>query len=122
MYCCFRSPSIRIMMEQVRQQVGGWGTPTNPNCSQLTPDQLAQIDWSQIKMDQIEAYRGQAAMTTNAQIVEQGQGGGYGVQYISPQNPDEQVPTRTYQTLDDAGQRTHAIANALQKRGFTEPH
>jgi len=121
-YCCFRSPSIRIMMEQVRQQVGGWGTPTNPNCSQLTPDQLAQIDWSQIKMDQIEAYRGQAAMTTNAQIVEQGQGGGYGVQYISPQNPDEQVPTRTYQTLDDAGQRTHAIANALQKRGFTEPH
>ena len=58
-YCCYKSPAIRIMMEQVREQIGGWGTPHNPNCSEFTADDLNRIDWSQIRMDQIEAYKQQ---------------------------------------------------------------
>ena len=122
-YCCYRSPSIRIMAEQVKPQLAkGWGTPKNPYCAKITPDELSQIDWSKIKMDQINAYRRKTGATTDSQIIEQGQSGGYGVQYVEPENPDEEVPVRQYQTLDDAGERAHGRSKTLQDQGFTNPN
>lgn len=126
-YCCYKSPDIRIMMEQVRNQIGGWGTPQNPNCSELTVDDLNRIDWSQIKMDQIEAYKQQAGDVTPSQIIQEGQGGGYRTQYIPgsdfnstdvPQDPY----TKRFETINEAGKRTYDDLQTLQQNGFAEPH
>lgn len=53
-YCCFSSPLSRIIQEQVRPQFPAmtWGTPQNPQCGGLTIDQLAQVDWSAVNLDE----------------------------------------------------------------------
>ena len=121
-YCCFKSPSIRIMVEQVRSQVGSWGSAEFPNCSGITPEDLSLVDWNQIKMDQINAYRQKAGLTTDSQIIEQGESGGYGVQYVIPENPDQDIPERRYKTIDEAGARANERSQALQGQGFAQPH
>jgi len=126
-YCCYKSPDIRIMMEQIREQIGGWGTPHNPNCSEFTADDLNKIDWSQIKMDQIEAYKQQAGDITIPQIIQEGQNGGYRTQYIpgsdfnSTDIPQDSY-TRRFETINEAGKRTYDDLQTLQQNGFANPH
>ena len=52
-YCCFNSPLSRIIQEQVRPQLGmAWGDPKDPQCGGLMADQLAQVDWSKVNLDE----------------------------------------------------------------------
>lgn len=54
-HCCFTSKIARIIQEQGRVQLGwGWGTPTNPDCRGIKPEELTQLDFS--KMDFQEFY------------------------------------------------------------------
>ena len=112
------------MMEQVKAQIGGWGTARDPDCSGFTMEELSQIDWSQIKMDQIEAYEREAGGTpwSDQSIVEIGQQGGYGISYEFPSDPENEEVTKTYSTLDQAGERAKTVADVLQEQGFASPH
>lgn len=50
-YCCFNSVLGRIVQEGGRQQLGkDWGDSKNPDCSGLTPDELARVDWSRLDL------------------------------------------------------------------------
>lgn len=51
-YCCYNSSLARIVMEQARVQLGGFGDPEAPNCEGLTIDEMAEIDWDQIDLSE----------------------------------------------------------------------
>ncbi len=52
-YCCFSSPLSRIIQEQVRPQLGmSWGGAKAPQCEGIPLDRLADIDWTQINLDE----------------------------------------------------------------------
>ncbi|RIY33762.1 conjugal transfer protein TraN [Psittacicella gerlachiana] len=51
--CCYSSPLARIIQEQVRTQLNkGFGRPQKPDCSPLTTEELALVDWQQINLDE----------------------------------------------------------------------
>lgn len=54
-YCVFQSPIARLIQEKGRYQQLGWhfGSPKHPHCEGLTPDELAQIDLSQLNFNEI---------------------------------------------------------------------
>jgi hypothetical protein len=55
-FCCFSSKLVRIIQQQGRPQVGiGWGTPQNPDCRGLTPEELQRIDFSKIDFSEYYA-------------------------------------------------------------------
>jgi conjugal transfer mating pair stabilization protein TraN len=48
-YCCFGSKLARIIQEQGRLQLSqGWGDTDQPDCSGFTPEELQQLDFSQM--------------------------------------------------------------------------
>ena len=52
-YCCFSSPLSRIINEQVRNQFGeNYGSAKNPQCKGIPLDQISEIDWDQINLDE----------------------------------------------------------------------
>ena len=52
-YCCFASPLSRIIQEQARPQLGmSFGDPESPSCDGLTVDQIANLDWDKINLDE----------------------------------------------------------------------
>lgn len=54
-YCVFDSPLSRIMMEQIYAQSQmnlDWGTPENPNCTGVGIDQLDDVDWDRVNLDE----------------------------------------------------------------------
>ena len=52
-YCCFNSPLSRIIQEQVRPQFGqDFGTPKNPSCGGIPFEQIAQINWDAVDLDE----------------------------------------------------------------------
>jgi len=72
-FCCWGSPLAMIIASQIRANqpnvAGGFGTPQNPNCAGFTPEQLAQVDWSNISLSAWQAILQQAGIgaNTNAQ-------------------------------------------------------
>lgn len=53
-YCCYNSPLSRIIMEQARLQLGGFGEAEDPNCSGLSIAELELVDWSLIDLSEWE--------------------------------------------------------------------
>lgn len=52
-YCCFSSPLSRIMMQQIKPQLGiGWGSGKNPNCSGLKIGQIGLVDFSRVDLSE----------------------------------------------------------------------
>ncbi len=52
-YCCFNSPLSRIIQEQVRPQFGqDFGTPKNPSCGGIPFEQISQINWDEVNLDE----------------------------------------------------------------------
>lgn len=52
-YCCFSSPLSRILQEQIRRQLGiSWGSAENPRCGALTLEQIEQVDWDKVNLDE----------------------------------------------------------------------
>ncbi|CAM5561102.1 hypothetical protein ECAE60S_04543 [Eoetvoesiella caeni] len=52
-YCCFSSPLSRIIQEQGRPQLGlSFGDPENPTCEGLAMEQIGQIDWDRVNLDE----------------------------------------------------------------------
>lgn len=48
-YCCFSSPFARIFQQQARPQLSlPWGPAETPNCSGLTVNQIASLDFNQM--------------------------------------------------------------------------
>ena len=60
-YCCFNSKLGRIIQEQGRPQLqafgidGGWGTPDQPNCIGLSPEQFQMLDFSKMDLSEFIA-------------------------------------------------------------------
>jgi len=57
-YCCFNSMLARIIQQQGRPQIpsmGGFGTPTAPNCSGFTVAQFQSLDFSKIDLSEYAA-------------------------------------------------------------------
>lgn len=51
-YCAWGTTLGRVIMEQAKPQVGGgFGYKKNPDCSGLTIEQLENLDWSQIDLE-----------------------------------------------------------------------
>jgi conjugal transfer mating pair stabilization protein TraN len=52
-YCCFSSPLSRIIQEQVRPQLGmSFGSAKAPQCEGIPLERLADIDWTQVNLDE----------------------------------------------------------------------
>ncbi|MBU2785237.1 conjugal transfer protein TraN [Acidithiobacillus ferriphilus] len=72
-FCCYGSPLARIIASQIRigqpNVAGGYGTPQAPDCNGFTPQQLGQVDWSQISLSAWQAMLQQAGLVAggNAQ-------------------------------------------------------
>lgn len=49
-YCCYNTPLARIIMEQVRRQLGGFGSKRNPNCNGLSPSEMQSVNWDAIDL------------------------------------------------------------------------
>jgi len=63
-------PLARIIMEQVRPQLGGFGSSKHPNCHGLTPHQLEDVDWGVIDLSEWQGRLAEANLmpTTEDQI------------------------------------------------------
>jgi conjugal transfer mating pair stabilization protein TraN len=61
-YCCYGSALSRILQEQIRMQMYGWGTPESPLCGGLTTGDLAVVDWSRVNLDEYVAMLTLAGM------------------------------------------------------------
>lgn len=52
-YCCYKSPLSRIIQEQARPQLGrSFGDAESPECSGLTIQDVANLDWDRINLDE----------------------------------------------------------------------
>ena len=68
-YCCYNSRLARIVQEQGRQQLNkSYGSPQNPDCTGLTPEELEQLDFSQIDLSEFIADVQSKAMDTTAAL------------------------------------------------------
>lgn len=55
-YCCYNSRLARIINEQARPQIGyNFGSPESEQCEGFTPEQIAQIDFSQLDFSEFIA-------------------------------------------------------------------
>lgn len=55
-FCCFGTKLSRLIQEQGRAQLGiGWGTPREPDCRGLTPDELSRMDMSRMDLSELFA-------------------------------------------------------------------
>ena len=53
-FCCFRSRLSRLIHQQGRSHVGlGWGSAEAPNCRGFTPEELQNIDFTQIDLSEV---------------------------------------------------------------------
>ncbi len=69
-YCCFNSKMARIIHQQGRSQlntIGGFGSPENPDCRGLTPEEFQSIDFSKIDFSE---YYGDLVPDTQAQMTD----------------------------------------------------
>ncbi|MHB0889458.1 conjugal transfer protein TraN [Acidithiobacillus sp.] len=72
-FCCYQSPLARIIASQIKigqpNVAGGYATPQAPDCNGFTPQQLGQVDWSQISLSAWQAMLQQAGLVAggNAQ-------------------------------------------------------
>lgn len=53
-FCCYMSPLNRIIAEQMRMQLGGYGPASDPNCNGFTLDEVNAFDWSALDMSEWE--------------------------------------------------------------------
>lgn len=68
-YCCYNSRLARIVQEQGRRQLNkSYGSPQNPDCTGLTPEELEQLDFSQIDLSEFIADVQAKAMDTTAAL------------------------------------------------------
>lgn len=51
-YCCYKSPLSRIIMEQVRPQLGGFGSKKHPNCGGVSPQELESVNWDAVDLSE----------------------------------------------------------------------
>jgi hypothetical protein len=53
-FCCYTSKLAKIIQEQGRGQLGlGFGSPKQPQCQGLTPEQLSKIDFRQVNFSDL---------------------------------------------------------------------
>jgi conjugal transfer mating pair stabilization protein TraN len=67
-FCCFNSMLARIIQQQGRPQLpemGGFGTPTAPNCRGFTPQEFQSLDFSKIDLSE---YTAQIRTATQASM------------------------------------------------------
>lgn len=53
-YCCFNSKISRVIMQQGKNQLGkDWGSPTNPDCSGFSANELAKLQFNKMDLSEI---------------------------------------------------------------------
>jgi hypothetical protein len=53
-FCCFGTKLSRLIQENGRRQIGrSWGSPENPDCSGLSPEELSRMDFSTIDFSEL---------------------------------------------------------------------
>lgn len=68
-YCCYNSRLGRIVQEQGRKQLGkSYGSPRNPDCTGLTPEELEQLDFSKMDLSEFVADVQSKALDTTAAL------------------------------------------------------
>jgi len=70
-YCCYGSMLSRIIQEAGHAQIsemGGWGTPTSPNCRGFTPAEFQSIDFSKVDLSE---YYNELQYSTQSQVQSQ---------------------------------------------------
>lgn len=66
-FCCYQSPLNRIIAEQMRAQMGGYGTAQYPNCSGFTLEEINAFDWASLDLSEWEAIQRQAGILPNTE-------------------------------------------------------
>lgn len=61
-YCCYNTPLARIIMEQARRQLGGFGSKKHPNCQGLTPQEMQSVNWDAIDLTEWTARLAEAGI------------------------------------------------------------
>ncbi|MES1942302.1 conjugal transfer mating pair stabilization protein TraN [Salinisphaera sp. T5B8] len=101
-YCCFNSPLSRIIQEQARGQLGiGWGDEEDPDCRPLTTNQLNEIDWERVNLDEWLGILSANGHWPNADNLNPEAMTGLGSALNVGDRPD--VVTRTNERIDGLG-------------------
>lgn len=61
-FCCYMSPLNRIIAEQMRMQLGGYGSAKEPNCSGFTLDEVNAFDWASLDLSEWEQLLSEAGI------------------------------------------------------------
>ncbi|MBB3105166.1 conjugal transfer mating pair stabilization protein TraN [Azomonas macrocytogenes] len=117
-YCCFSSPLSRIIQEQAGPQLGqDFGSAKHPECGGLTMDQVAQIDWTKIDLDEWVGLLTQNGLFPNAGNVDLDTltGAGNGLNLGNRANAEE----RAIQRLQDSRVDESRFENSINYRPAT---
>lgn len=53
-FCCFGTKLSKLIQEQGRRQLGmGWGSPEDPNCRGLSPEELSRLDFAAMDLSEL---------------------------------------------------------------------
>jgi hypothetical protein len=53
-FCCFGTKLARLIQQSGRGQIGrSWGSPENPDCNGLSPEELSRMDFSTIDFTEL---------------------------------------------------------------------
>jgi len=100
-FCCYNSPLARIIQEQATPQLGlSFGTPKNPTCDAIPLEQIGEIDWSAIDLDEWMAILAESDMLPSAESLTPGALTGEG----SPLNIEGARPDALERTLERIGE------------------
>ncbi|MGC0372237.1 MAG: hypothetical protein DGJ47_000946, partial [Rickettsiaceae bacterium] len=68
-FCCFNTTLDRIIQEQGRVQIGkSWGSPSSPNCSGFTLNEIQRIDFTKIDFKEFIKELQHNVIDTNEKI------------------------------------------------------
>ncbi len=91
-FCCYNTPLARIIMEQARAQLGGFGSKKKPNCEGLTLSELEMINWEAIDLSEWEARLGEAGFIPQTEEAAEQRWGATNVQHLQREYGITEVP------------------------------
>jgi len=72
-FCCYDSKIAKIIQEQGKGQLGlGFGSPQQPQCQGLTPEQLSKIDFGKVNFSDIFQDIAASTKVPNVQKITEG--------------------------------------------------
>ena len=103
-FCVFPSILGRVMQEQIRPQLEmGWGSPKDPNCSGVTLEQLAEVNWDEVDLSEWAELKGRAdiAPENPSEINEETTTGNKSAEADSTESYRQDATERTLEDTED---------------------